>query len=279
MPAPPPSPSPGSDAPDASASNGTPIRITFGETVLTARLYDNATARDLAAQLPLTLTFRDLNNVEKTAPLPRELSLDGAPEGDDPTVGDIGYWAPDGDLVLYYGDVGFWNGIVRIGEFDGDMNAIERQSKDISVTIDRAGRLTVAGRRSDQAYGLAGPNTTRCDERAFVLRFPTAERRSALAVVEGLSEAPAHTTRRGRRRMRARGVKRALHSEEDLARDLKVFLDGSPMAALMATRFAMWVVVASTSPASFLGFGSTLSSRRTIARLIWPRGSGISHRP
>jgi hypothetical protein len=137
-PAPSPSPSPASGDQDASASDGTPIRITFGDTELTARLQDNATARDLAAQLPLTLTFNDLNSVEKIAPLPRELSLDGAPEGADPVVGDIGYWAPDGNLVFYYGDVGFWNGIVRIGEFDREMDAVERQSEDFSVTIERA---------------------------------------------------------------------------------------------------------------------------------------------
>jgi hypothetical protein len=123
---------------DAGGSDGIPIRITFGDTQLTARLHETATARDLAAQLPLTLTFRDLNGVEKTAPLPRKLSLEGAPKGDDPEVGDIGYWAPDGDLVFYYGDVGFWNGIVRIGHFDGDMNAIERQRQDFDATIERA---------------------------------------------------------------------------------------------------------------------------------------------
>jgi hypothetical protein len=137
--APSPSPSPTSGGQDASASDGTPIRITFGDTELTARLDDNATARDLAAQLPLTLTFRDHNNVEKTAPLPRELSLEGAPEGHDPGAGDIGYWAPDGDLVFYYNsDAPFFNGIVRMGEFDGEMDAIERQSQDFSVTIERA---------------------------------------------------------------------------------------------------------------------------------------------
>jgi hypothetical protein len=134
-----PSPNPTPDDQDASAAEGTPIRITFGDTQLTARLDDNASARDLAAQLPLTLTFRDHNNVEKTAPLPRELSLDGAPEGHDPTGGEIGYWAPDGDLVFYYdSDAPFFNGIVRIGQFDGDMDAIERQDEDFSVTIERA---------------------------------------------------------------------------------------------------------------------------------------------
>ncbi len=97
--APSPSPTSTSGEQDAGASAGTPIRITLGDTQLTARLVDNATARDLAAQLPLTLTFRDHNNVEKTAPLPRELSLDDAPAGHDPAAGDIGYWAPGGDLV------------------------------------------------------------------------------------------------------------------------------------------------------------------------------------
>jgi hypothetical protein len=138
-PAPSPGPSPASGDQNANAPNGTPIRISFGDTELTARLDDNATARDLAAQLPLTLTFRDHNSVEKTAPLPRELSLEGAPEGHDPAAGDIGYWAPDGDLVFYYdSDAPFFNGIVRIGEFDGEMDAIERQSQDVSVTIEPA---------------------------------------------------------------------------------------------------------------------------------------------
>jgi hypothetical protein len=101
-PEPSPTPSPALGGQDAGGADGTPIRITFGDTELTARLDDNATARDLATQLPLTLTFRDHNNVEKTAPLARELSLDDAPEGHDPAAGDIGYFAPGGDLVLYY---------------------------------------------------------------------------------------------------------------------------------------------------------------------------------
>ena len=124
---------------DADASSGTPIRITFGNTELTGRLRDNATARDLAEQLPLTLTFRDHNNAEKTAPLPRELAVDEAPAGHDPAAGDIGYWAPGGDFVLYYNnDAPYFDGIVRIGEIDGDVQPITRLPEDSSVTIERA---------------------------------------------------------------------------------------------------------------------------------------------
>lgn len=134
-----PSPSPTSGEQDAGASGGTPIRMSFGDTELTARLHDNATARDLAARLPLTLSIRDHNAVEKTAPLPRELSLDGAPDGHDPAAGDIGYWAPGGDFVLYYdNEAPYFDGIVRIGEFDGDMQAIEQLPEDSRVTIERA---------------------------------------------------------------------------------------------------------------------------------------------
>ena len=61
------------------------------------------------------------------------------PKGTIPRAADIGYWAPDGDLVFYYdSDAPYFEGIVRIGEFDGDIGALERQSEDFSVTIERA---------------------------------------------------------------------------------------------------------------------------------------------
>jgi hypothetical protein len=118
----------------------TPIKVTFGDTVLTARLADNPTAWDLAAQLPLTLTFKDFNKVEKIAKLPRPLSTQGVPEGDDPDISDIGYYQPSGDVVFYYGEVGYWNGIVRIGRFDNTMELIEQQDHDFRVTIERTDR-------------------------------------------------------------------------------------------------------------------------------------------
>ena len=120
------------------AASETQIRVIVGDTVLTGRLWDNATARDLITQLPLTLSFRDFNGVEKIAQLPRKLSLDGVPAGDDPLPRDIGYYAPSGDVVFYYDDVGYFTGIVRIGQFDGSMDVIVRQTGDFTARIERA---------------------------------------------------------------------------------------------------------------------------------------------
>jgi hypothetical protein len=120
------------------AASETAIRVIVGDTALTGRLWDNATARDLFAQLPLTLTFRDFNGVEKLAQLPRKLSMNGVPPGDDPSPRDIGYYAPSGVVVFYYDDVGYFTGIVRLGQFDGSVDVIEPQASDFTARIERA---------------------------------------------------------------------------------------------------------------------------------------------
>lgn len=114
------------------------INVTIGGRTYAATLADNPAARDLAAQLPLTLTFRDYNRVEKIATLPRALSTHGLPAGADPEINDIGYYAPTGDLVLYYGSVGYWDGIVRLGVLPDGMPEIANQPDGFTATLARA---------------------------------------------------------------------------------------------------------------------------------------------
>jgi hypothetical protein len=96
------------------------IEITIGDQRFPATLDDSPAARDLVAQLPVTLEMDDHGSVEKTGPLPAPLSLDGQPAGADPDVGDVGYYAPGNDLVLYYGDQSYYTGIVILGHLEGD---------------------------------------------------------------------------------------------------------------------------------------------------------------
>lgn len=95
------------------------IRITAADQTFTAVLEDNDAARDFAALLPIELTLSDYNRTEKVADLPRRLSTAGAPDGVDPTVGDIAYFAPWGNLAIFYRDFGYSRGLVRLGRLEG----------------------------------------------------------------------------------------------------------------------------------------------------------------
>ncbi len=96
------------------------IQITINNQRLQATIFDSPAGRDLVNQLPLTVDMTDHGAVEKTGPLPAPLSLDGQPDGADPDVGDVGYYAPGNDLVFYYSDQSYYPGIVIIGRLDGE---------------------------------------------------------------------------------------------------------------------------------------------------------------
>jgi hypothetical protein len=80
------------------------IRLTVGSTTLNAVLNDNPTARDLLTQLPLTLPLKNHGDKEKIAYPPRRLSTDSAPAAATGRTGDLAYYAPWGNLVIYYHD-------------------------------------------------------------------------------------------------------------------------------------------------------------------------------
>ena len=137
-----------SDAPSSSSPSATPspptgtgttaIRVVVGDRTYTGELYDNPTARDLAGRLPITITMDDLHGTEKTGPLPQALTTDGAPRGSDPEVGEIGYYAPGRDLVLYYGDMGYYAGIVRVGRFSESIDRLADEGDGLGARVEVA---------------------------------------------------------------------------------------------------------------------------------------------
>ncbi|HEY0319481.1 MAG TPA: cyclophilin-like fold protein [Pyrinomonadaceae bacterium] len=105
---------------------GMKIRLDVEGTQLTATLDDNATTRDFVSLLPLTLTLKDYGETEKISYLSRKLSAEGAPSGSDPSVGDITYYAPWGNLALFYKDFGYSDGLIRLGKIDSGVEALNR---------------------------------------------------------------------------------------------------------------------------------------------------------
>jgi hypothetical protein len=54
-------------------------------------------------------------------------------------INDIGYYQPSNGLVFYYGDVGYFNGIVRIGSLSAaDMELIRSQTGNFTINIEEA---------------------------------------------------------------------------------------------------------------------------------------------
>ncbi|MET7465685.1 cyclophilin-like fold protein [Nonomuraea sp. NPDC005501] len=114
------------------------IRLTAGEIVLTATLDDNATARDFASLLPLTLQMDDLLTREKYGHLPRSLTAGGKPQFGYES-GNIAYWSPGPDIALFYAHDGQSipdPGIVILGQIDSGADAFKKYDGTVDVTIE-----------------------------------------------------------------------------------------------------------------------------------------------
>lgn len=97
------------------------IRLTIEGQVHSASLVDNPTSRDFLALLPLTLELEDYNATEKIAMLSSKLSSAEAPAGIMPSVGDITYYAPWGNVALFYKDFRYSKGLISLGRMEGDL--------------------------------------------------------------------------------------------------------------------------------------------------------------
>ncbi|CDZ31900.1 Blr6531 protein [Neorhizobium galegae bv. officinalis] len=99
------------------------IGLTFNALVLTATLYDNPSARDLASMLPLDLKIEDFGGNEKIVRLPRKLTEDGSGPFTNERPGDLCYFKPWGNLALFYAEYR-WDGLIRLGRFDSSFDAL-----------------------------------------------------------------------------------------------------------------------------------------------------------
>lgn len=114
------------------------IRFDVEDTVITATLDDNATSRDFVSLLPLTLTLEDYAATEKVGDLPRRLSTERAPSGVEPATGDVAYYAPWGNLAIFYRDFRYSTGLVRLGKLDSGIETL-RGTRPLKARISLAG--------------------------------------------------------------------------------------------------------------------------------------------
>lgn len=116
------------------------IKITAGNDTLAATLADNPTANDFITLLPLTVKLDDYASTEKIFYPSRKLSTENAPSGIDPEAGDITYYAPWGNIAIFYKDFDYSSGLVKIGRIESGIETLQEASGSIdNVRFELAG--------------------------------------------------------------------------------------------------------------------------------------------
>lgn len=88
--------------------------IANGQTIV-FELNDSQAARDLAAQLPLDIEVENYGSNEKIFYPPRKLNTSGAPLAKNVQPGTLCYYAPWGDVVMFYDNFGSAAGLYELG--------------------------------------------------------------------------------------------------------------------------------------------------------------------
>jgi hypothetical protein len=115
------------------------INIRIGDRSIPATLNGSKAAQDFASLLPLSLTLEDYASTEKISDLPKRLSTDGEPAGFDPSVGDITYYAPWGNLAIFYRDFAYSDGLVSLGTLDSGVELFA-SGRSVPATFELAAR-------------------------------------------------------------------------------------------------------------------------------------------
>ncbi len=110
------------------------IQMTIDGAILTASLDDSPTVQDFIARLPLTLVLKDYAATEKVGFLPDKLTTQGAPPGSTPAVGDISYYAPWGNLAIFYQHFSYSPQLIRLGRITSNTELLNF-SGDKAATI------------------------------------------------------------------------------------------------------------------------------------------------
>ena len=110
----------------------TQIAVTCGDMQVVYELNDSPTAQSLLSQLPLTVEVEDFSTNEKVFYPPQELDTSDTPlaEGG---AGTLAYYAPWGDVVLFYDSFSANGSLYELGEAVSGVENIGQMSGTITV--------------------------------------------------------------------------------------------------------------------------------------------------
>ena len=101
-------------------------------------LNNSPAARDLYAQLPLSITVENYGDNEKIFYPPKKLNTTDTPLADGGRAGTLAYYAPWGDVVMFYGRFGSAAGLYELGNAVSGSEYIRGMSGTIQIERDSA---------------------------------------------------------------------------------------------------------------------------------------------
>ena len=92
------------------------IKVTANDLSTVYELNSSQASRDLYEQLPLKIKIEDYSNNEKIFYPPNELSVRDTPLAGAQAGGVLAYYAPWGDVVMFYAGFGRASGLYELGQ-------------------------------------------------------------------------------------------------------------------------------------------------------------------
>lgn len=109
------------------------IRVSDHNYQIDFDLNNSDAAQSLDQQLPLTVEVKNYSNDEKIFYPKNKLTTANTPETD-AKPGDLAYFAPWGDVVMFYQSFAAYPGLFILGKASCNQDKIERLSGEINIT-------------------------------------------------------------------------------------------------------------------------------------------------
>lgn len=120
-------------------AQNTRIKLTFEGNEIYALINNSKAGNDFLSLLPLSVKAEDFNSTEKIFYLSKKLNTQNEPDGINPKAGDITYYAPWGNIAIFYKNFRYSNNLIYLGKFENvsDVEKLSNIKGNFDIRIER----------------------------------------------------------------------------------------------------------------------------------------------